>query len=170
MLKIIATLVLSLLITPAHAVGKGDAAPEWAGVDLVDGSQVEFPAVLDGKPAVLLFWATWCPYCKAFMPYAREIQADYASRGVRIITFNAKERGKGDPEAYVDSLEFPLVAIADADAIAELYGVKFIPGLFVVSGDSVIAYRRGWTDLPAGRTVAQQWAEEVRQALDQLAP
>ena len=166
--KLIAMLLLSLLMTSALAVGKGDEAPAWLGTDLLDGSQVEFPAVLGDGPAVLIFWATWCPYCKAFMPYAKEIQADYAQRGVQILTFNAKERGRGDPKAYVDSLGFPLVAVAEADAIAEQYDVKFIPGLMVVRGDGVIAYRRGWTDLPAGRTVAEQWAAEVRQVLDDL--
>jgi hypothetical protein len=102
------------------------------------------------------------------MPYAEQIQADYADQGVQVIAFNDKERGKGDPKAYIDSLDFPLVAIADADSIADDYGVKFLPGLMVVSGDSVVTYRRGWTDLPAGTTVAQQWAGEVRAALDDL--
>jgi thiol-disulfide isomerase/thioredoxin len=147
---------------------KGDMAPQWTGVDLVSGQQKSFPRVLDDKPAVLVFWATWCPYCKAFMPYAGQIQAEYADRGVQIITFNAKERGEGDPRAYIDSLQFPLVAIADADSIADNYDVKFIPGLMVVNGQGRITYRRGWTDLPAGKKVAEFWANEVRMALDEL--
>ena len=150
------------------SVGAGDTAPGWTGIELADGKRVEFPAVLGDEPAVLLFWATWCPYCKAFMPYAKDIQSDYADRGVKIVTFNAKERGKGDPKAYVESLGFPMVAIADADPIAGAYGVKFIPGLMVVGGDGVVAYRRGWTDLPAGQEVAEFWDGEVRAALDQL--
>jgi thiol-disulfide isomerase/thioredoxin len=157
-----------LLSIPAFGVEPGDSAPSWSGVDLVDGRQVAFPDVIEGKPAVLVFWATWCPYCKAFMPYAKRIQADYASHGVRVVTFNAKERGKGDPKAYVDSLNFPMVAIAEADAIAEAYAVKFIPGLMVVDGAGMVAYRRGWTELPAGAKVAVQWDGEVRAALDSL--
>lgn len=152
----------------ADRLGAGDTAPEWVGRDLRGGEQIRFPDVLDGKPAVLAFWATWCPYCKAFMPYSKRIQADYAAEGVQIITFNAKERGHGDPLAYVNSLDFPMLAIADADAIAESYTVEFIPGLMVVNGEGKIVYRRGWTDLPAGRTVAQQWDSEVRAALDAL--
>ena len=156
------------LAMPAVAVDKGDVAPGWVGVELTDGQAVEFPAVLAGKPAVLVFWATWCPYCKAFMPFAKDIQKDYASWGVKIVTFNAKERGKGDPKAYVESLGFPMVAIADADSIAEAYDVKFIPGLMVTDGDGLVTYRRGWTDLPAGSKVAAFWDGEVRAALDQL--
>ena len=102
------------------------------------------------------------------MPYAGQIQAEYAEHGIQIITFNAKERGEGDPKAYLDSLQFPLVAIADADSIAENYDVKFIPGLMVVDGEGMITYRRGWTELPAGKKVAEFWASEVRLALNEI--
>lgn len=152
----------------ALAVEAGDEAPPWQGTDLVSDREIAFPQVLDGKPAVLVFWATWCPYCKAFMPYAGEIQRDYSDQGVKIISFNAKERDAGDPRAYSRGLGFDLLAIADADAIADAYDVKFIPGLMVVDGDGQVTYRRGWTDLPAGGKVATQWANEVRAALDKL--
>jgi cytochrome c biogenesis protein CcmG/thiol:disulfide interchange protein DsbE len=166
--RLFSILWLCLIFTAAQAVDYGDKAPAWQGVDLVGGSQVEFPAVLNGKPAVLVFWATWCPYCKAFMPYVKEIQAEYAKHGIQIISFNALERGIGDPKAYVDGLSFPFVAIAEADSIAELYSVQFIPGLMIVDGDGMIVYRRKSTDLPAGQTVSELWASEVRQVLDIL--
>jgi thiol-disulfide isomerase/thioredoxin len=168
MIKMISTLWLCLIFTAAQAVEEGDTAPAWKGIDLVDGSQIVFPDILNNKPAVLVFWATWCPYCKAFMPYMKEIQADYAKNGVQIISFNALERGVGNPKDYVDTLRFPLVAIADADNIAEQYNVQFIPGLMIVNGDGMIVYRRKNTNLPAGKTVSQQWSEEVRQVLDIL--
>lgn len=151
----------------ATAVERGDPAPEWNAADF-SGRVVEFPEALGGKPAVMIFWATWCPYCRAFMPYLEEIQADYRQAGVSVVAVNAKERGHGDPEAYVDDLGFPVVAIPAGDAIADAYAVEFIPGLFVVDGDGLVAYRRGWTDLPAGREVAELWDEQVRDTLDRL--
>jgi beta-glucosidase-like glycosyl hydrolase len=102
------------------------------------------------------------------MPYAKQIQADYAEQGVKIVTFNAKERGRGDPKAYVDSLGFPLVAVADADIIAEDYNIQFIPGLLVVDGQGGVVFRRKSTNLPAGKTVSQQWDAQVREVLDNL--
>lgn len=166
--KWIAALLLCSLSSASFAVTQGDLAPPWSGYDMASDSVVEFPELLDGKPAVIIFWATWCPYCKAFMPYAKEIQRDYATHGVQIITFNAKERGIGDPQAYVDSLGFPLVAIAEADPIADEYDIPFIPGLMVVDENGLIVYRRKSTDLPAGKTVSQLWDSEVRQTLDSL--
>lgn len=156
------------LAVPVHAVVPGDIAPPWTGVDLVTEQEYSFPEVLDGKPAVLIFWATWCPYCKAFMPYAEQIQQDYADAGVQIITFNTKERGRGDPQAYARSLGYPLLAIGTADAIGDAYDIPFIPGLLVVNGDGYVVYRRRSTNLPAGQTVSQQWDSEVRAVLDAL--
>lgn len=160
--------ILVLLSHQVLGVTAGDVAPAWQGKDLVTGDTVAFPEVLDGKPAVIMFWATWCPYCKAFMPRAAEIQAEYAEAGVKIIGLNHKERGYGDAAAYAKSLSFPLVAIADADAIGDAWEIDFIPGLLVVDGDGNVVYRRRSTNLPAGSKVSQIWATEVRAVLDQL--
>jgi thiol-disulfide isomerase/thioredoxin len=159
----------TVLATPASAVEQGDVAPKWGGSDF-DGRMVLFPNVAQGGPAVLVFWATWCSYCKAFMPYLEDIEAEYGDQGVKIVAVNAKEDGEGDPKAYVESLGFPVTAVRDGDEIAVAYGVEYIPGLMVVDGDGRVAYRRQWTDLPAGRTVAELWADQVREALDRLLP
>ncbi|MEM1142651.1 MAG: TlpA disulfide reductase family protein [Pseudomonadota bacterium] len=168
MKQFVISLLMILVASSSLAVDQGDVAPAWSGTDLVSGGTVEFPAVLDGKPAVIIFWATWCPYCKAFMPRAAEIQAEYADAGVQIIGLNHKERGHGDAAAYAKSLGFPMVAIADADAIGDAWRIDFIPGLLVVDGDGNIAYRRRSTNLPAGKKVSEIWASEVRAVLDTL--
>lgn len=169
-MKFAAVLLLAWSLPGAgFAVVPGQVAPSWQGQDLVSGALVRFPEVLDNKPAVVVFWATWCPYCKAFMPYARQLQQEFAAQGVQVITLNAKERGRGDPAAYIRGLGMPVVAIGAADAIAEQYDVAFIPGLFVVDGNGAVVYRRRSTNLPAGKTVAGQWADEVRAVLGELA-
>jgi thiol-disulfide isomerase/thioredoxin len=148
-------------------VGQGDAAPSWSGTTF-DGTAVEFPELLDGKPTVVVFWATWCSYCKAFMPYLKDIQADYGTDDINVLAINAKEDGSGDPAAYVANLDFPMVAVKDGDAIAAAYDVEYIPGLMIVDPDGVVAWRRAWTELPAGDTVANLWSLQVRSNLDAL--
>lgn len=168
MRKCIALLTVAGLLAAgtASAVEQGDRAPAFEATDF-GGRAVSFPALLDGKPTVLVFWATWCPYCKAFMPQLASIQADYGDR-INVLTVNAKEDGEGDPAAYIDSLGFPMIAVSEGDAIAAAFDVQYIPGLMVVDADGMVAYRRAWTDLPAGDTVARFWSRQVRKALDQL--
>ena len=148
-------------------LGQGDAAPSWTGTTF-DGREVSFPELLDGKPTVVVFWATWCPYCKAFMPYLKGIQADYGTDQINVLTINAKEDGEGDPAEYVENLGFPMIAVRDGDAIAAAYDVEYIPGLMIVGADGQVAWRRAWTDLPAGDEVANLWSIQVRSQLKAL--
>lgn len=179
-----ALLVLSAMnVCAAHAASESDRieadrvlqpsvlaagvqAPSWVGTTLIDDATFNFPEDLAGRPAVLVFWASWCPYSRAFLPYLEALQWDYEEAGVKIITLNAKQRDRGDPRAYARSLGFPLMVIAEADPIAADYDVETVPGVFVVDGNGGVVYRRQPTDLPAGSGVASQWDREVRSAID----
>jgi thiol-disulfide isomerase/thioredoxin len=57
----------------------GTAAPDAALEDL-DGNPVSLLEVVDGRPALLEFWATWCPLCEALQPQLDRIQATYGDR------------------------------------------------------------------------------------------
>jgi hypothetical protein len=61
-----------------------------------------------------------------------------------------------------------MFAIRDGDKIAAAYDVEYIPGLMVIDANGTIAYRRAWTELPAGSAVASAWSIQVRQNLDRL--
>ena len=149
----------------AAAVEAGDAAPQFRAYDFA-GQGVDFPQAGAGETTVVIFWATWCPYCRAFMPKLEQIEADYRDRGVKIVSINAKEDGEGNPAEYIAALDFPMTAVRSGDAIARAWDVEFIPGVFVVDDEGMIAFRRPWTDLPAGETVAELWDQQVRSALD----
>lgn len=164
---IIVSIILAAIAwsMPAFAVDQGDLAPAWQALNL-EGENVSFPEVSEGRPTVFIFWATWCPYCKAFMPYLKKIHEDYGPERILIVAVNAKDKD-GDKDAYVDALGFPVVAIREGDAIAADYGIRFIPGLMVVDGNGTVSYRRSSTELPPGQTLAQLWSDQVRAALDQ---
>ncbi len=60
MRRLIWLAVLTLGAATAQAVDTGEAAPSFVGKDF-SGNAVSFPVVVDGKPTVMIFWATWCP-------------------------------------------------------------------------------------------------------------
>jgi thiol-disulfide isomerase/thioredoxin len=167
MIGAIASCLLSACFLENGPLDQGDTAPAWSGTTF-SGSPIAFPELLDGKPTVVVFWATWCSYCKAFMPHLKSIQADYGSDAINVLTINAKEDGTSDPAEYIAALGFPMIAVKDGDAIAAAYDVEYIPGLMIVAPDGTVAYRRAWTDLPAGEEVARLWSLKIRSNLDQL--
>jgi len=166
-LFLLAILTFAPVFANAVDLIEGEAMPGWTAMDF-SGNEVSFPAIIEGKPTVMVFWATWCPYCNAFMPNLGRIQQDYGEAKINVIVINAKERGQGDPAAYVAELDFEVIGVAEGDSIADEYGVRFIPGLMIVDRDGSLAWKRASTDLPAGKTVAEFWEGQVREQLDLL--
>ncbi len=156
-------LALWALSGVAGAVQPGDAAPEWE-LTTGDGEVIAFPAHADGAPAILFFWATWCPYCHAVMPYLDQIRKDYAEHRVNVYAIDFKD--DGDPVEHMAELGYGFVVLPLGDLVADDYGVWGAPGILVVDGDGTVAYRRGDTRAPPGTAIAEQWDREVRAALD----
>jgi thiol-disulfide isomerase/thioredoxin len=57
----------------------GAKAP-GAAVETLDGQAANLSAVLGKEPVLMLFWATWCPTCKALEPTMTAMQAKYAGK------------------------------------------------------------------------------------------
>ena len=156
---------LSVLAGPAMAekIVAGMPAPAWT-METDDGTEVSFPEDAQGDASILLFWATWCPYCKAVMPYLDKIVDDYAEHGVQVFAIDFKD--DGDPVAMIDELGYDFVVLPLGDLVADDYGVWSAPGILVVDGDGMVVYRRGHTRAPPGTKIAEFWDSEVRAALD----
>lgn len=89
-------------------------------------------AIVDNdQPAIIDFWATWCPHCKRIAPVYEKLAGEYEGS----LTFGR-----------VDSDEVP--------ALTEQFGVEYLPTFVVLDKDgkaldSVIA--------PAGKAALQEF-------------
>ncbi|MFN7472480.1 MAG: TlpA family protein disulfide reductase [Roseiflexaceae bacterium] len=54
------------------------------------GAVVDFASII-GTPSIITIWASWCPSCRAAMPFWERVAADYAIRGVQVIGINQRE-------------------------------------------------------------------------------
>ncbi|HZP66954.1 MAG TPA: TlpA disulfide reductase family protein [Rudaea sp.] len=137
-----ATLLLTLLAFGANAA---DRAIPWQGKG-AHGEAIRFDPAQMKRPAILLFWATWCPYCEALMPYVQHV-ADAAGKGkLDVYAIDIKE--DGDPVATLAARKLSFTLVRDGDPIADLYGVKGTPGLFLVDAKGNIVYKRAGGDAP----------------------
>lgn len=150
----ISWLVPALLLATAALANPHPTAPGWV-LAKPDGTQVRFEADRRERPAVLLFWATWCPYCRALMPEIQALREAYPAEALDIFAINIWE--DGDPVAYMRESGFSYELLLDGDPVTEPYGVEGTPGLFLVDADGRIVYRR-----PSGAE-----PRAVREAIEQ---
>jgi thiol-disulfide isomerase/thioredoxin len=135
-------------------------APAWK-LRTPAGETVEFPAAAQGRPTVLLFWPSWCPFSRALQPYVQDIWNDYRAAGVNVWTINIKETG--DPvQAMKDrGLSFPL--LLNGDPLVPEYGISRTPWLVVIDGGNRIVYTR-----PPNPPTPIDTAKAVRETLNKL--
>ncbi|MBN1992385.1 MAG: redoxin domain-containing protein [Anaerolineae bacterium] len=127
-----------------------------------------------GQPAILNFWASWCPPCKRELP---ALQAAYAKYGDKIglIAVDVKE----DPAAvavFVEELELNFPVALDPDgAVSDLtYEVRGIPTTLFIDANGLVAARHvGPLDeavIDTYLTPLLEQAEQQAQAASQTTP
>ena len=130
----------------ASATGANAAIPLLANYDATVYTELNEPlrltAIADGRPMVMNFWATWCPYCVEEMPDYLQIYNEYKDRvsfafidcvGSKGETADKaldwlKQNGFGDLPAYFDN---------DREA-SSTYGAWSLPTTVVVSAQGEI--------------------------------
>jgi len=141
-MRAILLLFLLLLSGPACAQERAIA---WQGHG-ADGQSIRFDPAHMQRPAVLLFWATWCPYCKALMPYLQKVHDAAGKAHLDVYAIDIKD--DGDPVAELRERGQTFTLVRDGDSIADLYGIKGTPGLLLVDRSGAIVYRRVGGDAP----------------------
>ncbi len=120
---------------------KGQPAPDFALKDL-DGKTLRL-ADLRGKAVLLNFWATWCPPCKAEIPWFVELQKQYGPQGLQIVGVNEDDNPRtADIAKFAADLKVNYPVVFGTDAMASNYGgVEALPTTFYIGRDGKIVSR-----------------------------
>ena len=145
-MQIRSLLLAALMSLPGVSAVAQDKAIAWQGKG-ANGETIEFQPQALKRPAVLLFWATWCPYCKALMPYLQNVYDAAGKDKLDVYAIDFKDED-GDPVAELRERKQTFTLVRDGDPIAALYGVKGTPGLFLVDAKGDIVYKRSGGDAP----------------------
>ena len=181
----LALALLVILTLFSHVPAQASPQIEWKapGFEIAepDGTIFQYPGNLE-NPTIILFWATWCPYCKSLMPHLQSIIDEYRGQ-VQVLAFNFKD--DDDPATYISDRGYDFKLILNSEQVAESWGVKGTPGLFLAdpTGRVVFSHRaipaEAYTQDPSEDTgqlkhyqkaarVAPFWAAQLRIAIDQL--
>jgi cytochrome c biogenesis protein CcmG/thiol:disulfide interchange protein DsbE len=136
-----------------------ETVANWNLTD-ASGEIINFYDDAQGRPAVLLFWATWCPYCRALMPHLESLRQEFSDRGVTFYALNIWE--DADPIAYMRDKNYGFRLMLEADDVAKEYGIKGTPGLIAVDASRKIIYQR------TSGTSPEQVETELTNALGNL--
>jgi thiol-disulfide isomerase/thioredoxin len=116
----------------------GDLAPEFQLAQL-DGSKLSLDN-LRGQPAVLVFWASWCGFCREEAPHVNKLADDFASRGVRVFGVNVRE-SQARTESGIKTFGIRYSVVRDTDGnTARDYNVEGIPTVLFLDQEGKVRY------------------------------
>lgn len=166
--------LLSLTLAALTAVAQDQSQAPSFTLETADGRSLDLPADQQGV-GIYLFWASWCPYCRALMPHLQSLEDEY---GAEITVYALNFRDQRDPAAYLDEQGFDFVLLPQADDVAQSWGVQGTPGLFIVDREGRIRFNLydvlatnppGFEELDHTQRAQRRapfWAARIRQALD----
>jgi len=167
-------LVLSLaLLVGAPAQAKPGDTFE---LPATDGQSYRLPDDQQGL-GIYLFWASWCPYCRALMPHLQSL-IDQHPEQVRV--YALQFRDEKDPAEYIAEHGFDFTVFEAADEVATAWGMRATPGLVIVDAGGAVRFNlyELMADTPPGfdklnhtekaARRAPWWAARIRERVGEL--
>ncbi len=100
-----------------------------------------------GKPVILHFWATWCPYCKKLQPKLVELEKKYQDSGIKIVSISFNEDEGAMPQDEIKARGYDFITAVNGEAVVELYGVKGTPTTFFINRQGKAIYKSTSSDI-----------------------
>ncbi len=146
---IVLVFVMIFISSLAHAAepdaptkAKLKMAPQWSLFD-AQGNEVK-SSDFKGKPLVIHFWATWCPYCKKLQPGLDQLYKKYQAQGLQMIAISLLEEEDAKPQEELTARGISFKTLINGDKIGmEKFFVSGTPTTFFINaqGQVVVATR-----------------------------
>jgi thiol-disulfide isomerase/thioredoxin len=111
----------------------GTLAPNFS-VERLEGGTINLSA-LKGRVVLLDFWATWCPPCRAELPWLVPLVKRYESRGLAFVALS--QDNPAEQRALVTRFAaelpgFSRYAALGTHAVGRDYGAESLPMLYLI--------------------------------------
>jgi cytochrome c biogenesis protein CcmG/thiol:disulfide interchange protein DsbE len=111
--------------------GKRPAAPGFDLPLLAADGQLDL-ADLRGRPAVVNFWASWCPPCREEAPALNRLARQWQARGVRFVGIDFND-ASDSARSFARRHDVRYTLLRDTDSrVTDRYGVTGPPETFVL--------------------------------------
>lgn len=122
---------------------QAEIAPDFI-VTSTNGERVKL-SDYKGKPVVINFWATWCPPCKAELPYFEQMYKEYGG-DVEFMMINltdGQEETQDVVNTFIEDAGYTFPVYFDTEYSAAMaYSTYSIPVTVFVNRDGEIVYKK----------------------------
>jgi cytochrome c biogenesis protein CcmG, thiol:disulfide interchange protein DsbE len=104
-------------IARALSLGEPVAAPDF-DLPRLDGDGRISLASLEGKPAIINFWASWCKPCEEEVPVLEQAWRDHRDEGLVVLGIDSQDF-EGDARAFAreNGISYPIVHDGPGDTM-----------------------------------------------------
>jgi cytochrome c-type biogenesis protein len=125
---------------PASGAQAGQLAPDFTLRDAagVDVSLSDYR----GQPVAMIFWASWCPYCRQEMPLLQNMYETYNDQGLVVVGVDLLgSKGETQEKALEfvgqEGITFPILFDESGQVFSQYQG-RGVPNLIFVDQEGVI--------------------------------
>lgn len=150
----------------------GSTAPGF-NLTGVDGKSYSLKNFSDKKALVILFSCNHCPYVQANEDRIKEIQKDYASKGIAVIAINSNDAVKYPEDSFenmkrrAEERGFNFIYLRDeSQEAAKAFGATHTPEIFLFDEERKLRYHGKIDDNWQDASLAKN--KYLRNAIDEL--
>lgn len=121
--------------------GKGDPAPLFA-LPTLSGQELGLDG-FQGRPVLLIFWASWCPTCLEELPTLERLQQGMRGAGLVVLSISVDdERGLPGVSALAEAYKLTFPILLDQEGkVADAYQSYAVPDAVLIDAKGQIAWR-----------------------------
>lgn len=114
---------------------------QFADIDVVNanGETVKLSSVINGKYALLDFWASWCGPCRGEVPNLANIHKKYG-KDVQVVGINVWDQPEAAKKA-IEDLKMDWTKVTGNSDATDVYGINGIPAIMLISPEGIIIDR-----------------------------
>jgi peroxiredoxin len=92
-----------------------------------------------GKPLILFFWTTWCPYCREELKQLKVMHLEFSRSGTELLAINVEE-AREKVQRFMKRLSLTYKVLLDEDAqVAINYAILGVPTYVYIDKEGRIA-------------------------------
>lgn len=123
---------------------KTSVGKHYIDLELLE-SEEQTPTLLskyiDGKVALIDFWASWCGPCRNEMPNLANIHKKYSDKGLVVVGLNVLDKPAAQQKT-IETMNMTWIQLLDTTTQAtNVYGINSIPQIMLIGADGTILAR-----------------------------